>query len=63
VTGKLARIPNEPPADVEAEAAVLGAVLLGGAKLLDGLATEEGLRPPSRARQLPSSAGRGARRA
>jgi replicative DNA helicase len=45
VTGKLARIPSEPPADPEAEAAVLGAVLLGGAKLLDGLATEEGLRP------------------
>jgi replicative DNA helicase len=45
VTGKLARIPNEPPHDTDAEAAVLGAVLLGGANLLDGLATEEGLRP------------------
>jgi replicative DNA helicase len=45
MTGKLARIPNEPPHDADAEAAVLGAVLLGGAKLLDTLVTDEGLRP------------------
>jgi replicative DNA helicase len=45
VNGKLARIPATPPHDTDAEAAVLGAVLLGGAKLLDTLTTEENLRP------------------
>jgi replicative DNA helicase len=45
VTGKLARVPSEAPHDLDAEASVLGAILLGGAKLIDSLVTEEGLRP------------------
>ena len=45
MTGKLARVPAVPPHDTDAEAAVLGAVLLGGAKLIDTLVTDEGLRP------------------
>jgi replicative DNA helicase len=43
--GKLIRVPALAPHDLDAERAVLGAVLLaGGSELVNGLATENGLR-------------------
>lgn len=45
MSGKLARIPSEPPHDLQAEQAILGAALLGGAPVVERLATDHGLHP------------------